>query len=111
MTDTNGAPAGISVDLARALGKSLGRPVRIENLSFAGLIPALKTGKIDLIISSMTATPERAQSIALADASLAEIDEGGDLDAAEDARADLNYVTDYTLAPEDAERWVVAGAC
>ena len=67
MTDTNGAPAGVSVDLARALGKSLGRPVRIENLSFAGLIPALKTGKIDLIISSMTATPERAQSIAFSE--------------------------------------------
>ncbi len=63
MTDTAGNPSGVSVDLANELGKSLGRPVSISNMSFDGLIPALKTGKIDLIISSMTATTERAKSI------------------------------------------------
>jgi polar amino acid transport system substrate-binding protein len=63
MRDASGEPAGVSVDLARALGERLGQPVEIANLPFAGLIPALKTGKLDLIISSMTATPERAQSI------------------------------------------------
>ncbi len=63
MRDPKGEPAGVSVDLARALGEKLGQPVEIQNLPFAGLIPALKTGKIDLIISSMTATPERAESI------------------------------------------------
>lgn len=63
MTDEKGQPAGVSVDLAHALGKHLNREVRIENIPFDGLIPSLKTGKIDLIISSMTATPERAQSI------------------------------------------------
>jgi polar amino acid transport system substrate-binding protein len=63
MTDEQGQPAGVSVDLAHALGEALGRPVRIENLPFDGLIPSLKTGKIDLILSSMTATPERAESI------------------------------------------------
>ena len=62
-----GQPAGISVDLAKALGQYLHREVRIENIPFDGLIPALKTGKIDLIISSMTATPERAQSIAFSE--------------------------------------------
>jgi polar amino acid transport system substrate-binding protein len=63
MTDTSGKPSGVSVDLAHELGKSLGRKVVIENTAFDGLIPALKTGKIDLIISSMTATEERAKSI------------------------------------------------
>lgn len=63
MRAASGEPAGVSVDLARALGERLGQPVEITNLPFAGLIPALKTGKLDLIISSMTATPERAQSI------------------------------------------------
>lgn len=67
MSDENNRPAGVSVDLASALGKSLGRPVRIENIAFAGLISSLKTGKIDLIISSMTATEERAQSIDFSD--------------------------------------------
>ena len=67
MRDERGEPAGVSVDLARALGEQLGRPVEIQNLPFDGLIPALKTGKIDLIISSMTATAERAQSIDFSD--------------------------------------------
>lgn len=59
----DGQPEGVSVELARGLAEHLGRPLRIENIPFAGLIPALKSGKIDLIISSMTATPERAKSI------------------------------------------------
>lgn len=63
MRDEKGAPAGVSVDLAKALGTYLGRPVEIENTPFSGLLLALKTGRIDLIISSMTATAERAQSI------------------------------------------------
>jgi len=63
MTDTSGKPSGVSVDLALELGKSLGKKIVIENIAFDGLIPALKTGKIDLIISSMTATEERARSI------------------------------------------------
>jgi polar amino acid transport system substrate-binding protein len=70
MTDTSGKPSGVSVDLAHELGKALGKKVVIENTAFDGLIPALKTGKIDLIISSMTATEERARSIDFSDAYL-----------------------------------------
>ncbi len=65
--NASGNPTGVSVDLAEALGKSLGRPVHIENIPFTGLIPSLKTGKIDCIISSMTDTPERRASIAFSD--------------------------------------------
>jgi polar amino acid transport system substrate-binding protein len=63
MQDTRGNPQGVSVDLARALAEYLHEPLTIENIPFNGLIPALKTGKIDVIISSMTETPERARSI------------------------------------------------
>ncbi|MEY3032657.1 MAG: hypothetical protein RLZZ622_1132 [Planctomycetota bacterium] len=63
MTETDGQPTGVSVRLAEALGQHLGRQVVIENIAFDGLIPALRTGTIDCIISSMTATPERARSI------------------------------------------------
>lgn len=62
--DTSGKPTGVSVDLAEALGRSMGRPVAIKNIPFTGLIPSLKTGKIDCIISSMTDTPARRESIA-----------------------------------------------
>jgi polar amino acid transport system substrate-binding protein len=67
MIDNSGQPAGVSVDLATDLAKSLGRPLRIENIPFVGLVPALKTGRVDLVISSMTDTPERRESIAFSE--------------------------------------------
>jgi polar amino acid transport system substrate-binding protein len=67
MADRQGRPTGVSVRLAEALGKHLGREVVIENIAFDGLVTALKTRKIDCVISSMTATPERAKSIAFSD--------------------------------------------
>lgn len=68
MTDESGKPSGVSVEMAEALAAYLARPLEIRNMSFDGLIPALKTGSIDLIISSMTASAERAQSIDFSDA-------------------------------------------
>ncbi len=67
MTDPAGRPIGVSVRLAEALAAHLGRELVIENIAFDGLIPSLKTKKIDCIISSMTATPERARSIAFSE--------------------------------------------
>ncbi len=67
MTDESGRPTGVSVRIAEALGRHLDREVVIENVAFDGLIPALKTSRIDCIISSMTATPERAKSIAFSE--------------------------------------------
>lgn len=67
MTDEKGNPTGVSVDLAHELGKALGKRVVIQNTAFDGLIPALKTGKIDLVISSMTITDERRQSVDFSD--------------------------------------------
>lgn len=65
--DAAGQPAGVSVDLAEALAKSLNRPLRIENIPFTGLIPSLQNGRLDCIISSLTETPERRESIAFSD--------------------------------------------
>ncbi|HEY0257501.1 MAG TPA: transporter substrate-binding domain-containing protein [Candidatus Methylacidiphilales bacterium] len=67
MTDQGGNPTGVGVDMAHALGDFLHRPITIENMPFEGLIPALKTNRIDLIISSMTATDERRKSIDFSD--------------------------------------------
>src|SRR5690348_12058439 len=67
MVDEAGHPAGISVDIAKALGDYLGKKTVIRNIPFVGLIPALKSWKIDLIISSMTVTDERRRSIDFSD--------------------------------------------
>jgi polar amino acid transport system substrate-binding protein len=67
MLDSSGQPAGVSVEIARAMVQSLNRPVRFENIPFDGLIPSLKTGKIDLIISSLTVSEDRKKSIDFSD--------------------------------------------
>ena len=41
------------------IGKNLGYEVEIIDQSFDGLIPALKAGKIDIIVSGMSSTEER----------------------------------------------------
>jgi polar amino acid transport system substrate-binding protein len=67
MIDQAGNPTGVGVDMAHALAAYLHRDIQIQNMPFEGLIPALKTGRIDLIISSMTATDERRKSIDFSD--------------------------------------------
>ena len=66
-TDAANNPTGISVDFAKALGAELGREVVIENMAWSGLIPSLETGKIDVIISSMTITEDRLKQIDFSD--------------------------------------------
>ncbi|HBC30469.1 MAG TPA: amino acid ABC transporter substrate-binding protein [Clostridiales bacterium] len=61
--DTQGNPTGVSVDFANALGEYLGRSVKIENIAWDGLIPALQTGQVDVVISSMTIKDERREKI------------------------------------------------
>lgn len=61
--DHRGEPSGVSVDMAKALGEHLGKKVKIENISYAGLIPALTSGKIDAIISCMTINDTRKKRV------------------------------------------------
>jgi len=63
MLDASGRPDGAGVRLAGELAAHLERDLQIVPMEFSGLIPALKTGNIDLILSSMTATEERRESI------------------------------------------------
>lgn len=61
--DDTGNPMGVSVDLVYALGEYLGREVRIENVNWDGLIPSLQTGKVDIVVSSMTVTEDREKVV------------------------------------------------
>ncbi|MEZ5387079.1 MAG: transporter substrate-binding domain-containing protein [Prosthecobacter sp.] len=61
--DETGQISGVDIEVGREIGKALGREVEFRNINFDGLITALRTGSIDLVISSMTATPERRKSI------------------------------------------------
>ncbi len=61
--DEKGEIVGVDIEVGREIGKALGREVEFRNINFDGLITALRTDSIDMILSSMTATPERRQSI------------------------------------------------
>jgi len=58
---------GFDMDLARMLAGDLGVDLRIQAMKWTSLPTALKNGEIDLIISGMTATPERAESLSFTD--------------------------------------------
>jgi polar amino acid transport system substrate-binding protein len=64
---SDGEPCGVSVDLVYALGEFLKRPVQIKNIPFTGLIPSLKNGTLDLVISSLTITEQRKKAIDFSD--------------------------------------------
>lgn len=61
--DETGKPVGISIDIAEGLAKHLGKELEIVNTSWVGLIPSLQTGKIDLVLSSMSITEERSRVV------------------------------------------------
>ena len=61
--DETGQISGVDIEVGREIGKALGREVEFRNINFDGLVTALRTGSIDLVISAMTATPERRKSI------------------------------------------------
>lgn len=50
---------GYEVDIARLLAESMNVKLTIEQISFPDLLPALKEGKVDLVMSGMTMTPKR----------------------------------------------------
>ena len=47
----------------RIIGARLQRPVEFLNMKFMALIPALQSGKVDLIVTGMTSTEERRKFV------------------------------------------------
>lgn len=65
--DSQGKVTGVSVAIGDEIGKTLGKKVEYRIMGFDGLIPALQTGQIDLVISSLTANESRRQTIDFSD--------------------------------------------
>lgn len=61
--DSSKQVTGHDGELAKRIGVKLGRPIEFVDMKFSALIPSLKSGKVDLIISGMTATEERKKSV------------------------------------------------
>jgi polar amino acid transport system substrate-binding protein len=55
--------SGVAVDLTHAISKQIGVPIEYQPMIFADLIPAVDSGKIDVIATNMAITPEREQKV------------------------------------------------
>lgn len=65
--DSSDFAGGYDVLIARRIGEILDREVVIMKLEWEGLIPALQSNRIDLIIAGMSPTAERAEAIDFSD--------------------------------------------
>jgi polar amino acid transport system substrate-binding protein len=61
--DKDGRVTGHDGELARLICAKLHRPIEFSNMKFMALIPALQSGKVDMIVTGMTATAERAKFV------------------------------------------------
>ncbi len=60
---SNSYANGYDVQIAKIIGKRLHKKVVVEKTQWDGLLPALTSGKIDLIIAGMSPTAERRKAI------------------------------------------------
>lgn len=68
-TDEEQNIVGLDMDLIKAIGEDQGFEVTFENLTFDGLVPALKAGNIDIIAAGMNKDdPERQKQVDFSDA-------------------------------------------
>lgn len=61
--DEKGEITGVDIEIGKEIGKALGREVEFKNINFDGLQTALLTNALDLVISSVSATPERRKAV------------------------------------------------
>lgn len=64
MTTKSGKIIGFDIDLARYMADSLGVKLKLKSMPFAELLPALESGKVDMILSNMTITLKRNSKVA-----------------------------------------------
>jgi len=58
---------GFDISIAREIAKDMGAELVIEDMGFDSLLSALQSGRVDMVISGMTPTEERRQSIDFSD--------------------------------------------
>lgn len=63
MQDKRGEFIGFEMDVARRLAADMGVKVQFEPTQWSGIIPALLSGKFDIIIGGMSIQPQRALKV------------------------------------------------
>lgn len=59
----NGEITGFDMDLVHEIGKIVDADIKIVDMAFDGLLPALQMKKVDLVIAGMTANEERMKTV------------------------------------------------
>ena len=61
--DENGNVVGFDIDLMNEISRVIGKKIEIKDMTFDGLIPALESKTIDILIAGITATESRKKVI------------------------------------------------
>ncbi len=61
--NSSGKQEGFDADIAELFGKELGAPVEFVPLAVANRIPALTTGRVDILFATMAMLPDRAKAV------------------------------------------------
>lgn len=62
-----GNVVGFDVELAQQIAKDMGKELKIEDMSFDGLLPALESGQIDMAVAGMSVTADREKNALFSD--------------------------------------------
>lgn len=65
--DKNGVPAGSMVDFTQGMADAMGVKLKVLDYDWDGLIPALLSGKADILAADMTPTLKRALKVTFTD--------------------------------------------
>ncbi|RKQ30940.1 amino acid ABC transporter substrate-binding protein [Oceanobacillus halophilus] len=61
--DKEGNFEGFDIDIAQAIADELGYELEMEDMNFDGLIGALQSGRVDMVMAGMSATDERKENV------------------------------------------------
>ena len=67
LDSASGQYVGFDIDLIKAVAQKAGFDITIFSMGLDGLVPALMSGSIDLAVSALTITPERAAKVDFSD--------------------------------------------
>ncbi len=63
-TTRDGQVAGMEIDISQKVAAGMGVKLNIKTMPFHELLPALEAGKVDIVMSGVTITPERNKKFA-----------------------------------------------
>jgi len=61
--DASGQVVGLDIEIMSYIAQALGKKLEVVNMDFGAMIPALISGKVDIIGACITITDERAKSV------------------------------------------------